>query len=98
MIGLTITEKRDFIVYEGEAFKYRLSEHGFHRFVRFYIKKGTNFVEQTLGNKIQKQMKKTVDTLVDGKKWEIDFQKILSSLMDDIRERKSEVEKEQENN
>jgi hypothetical protein len=96
MIGQSIEEKRHFIEYEGEAFKYRLSERAFQRFVRFYIKKGTNFVEQTLGNKIQKQMKKTIDTLVDGKKWEVDFQKILGSLMDDIRERKNEVEKEQD--
>jgi hypothetical protein len=86
MIGNKIVEEKTFMVYTGESFVLKLSNTIFLKYASLFNKKGLNFVEQKLGDFVQRQMKKITDILVSGKEYGEDFDKISVEVLKDIIE------------
>ena len=86
MKGEKVVEEREFIIYTGEFFLYRIVQKVFDKYVEWFGKKGVSFVEAKLGDIIQRQMKKTTDMIVEGEQYQADYEGLLNEVVGDIKD------------
>lgn len=96
MKGQQVIENKIKYVYEGECFIFELKDNILNKFVKWYEKKGTNFIEQKIIFIIQKRMKSITQQIITGDNFVNDRNKIVQSIIEDIQEKFNEIKNKRE--
>lgn len=86
MKGEMIVKKKKAIEYCGEHFRYELPEKQYKKFSKLIEKNGVDKGMQVVALKIQKKMKKYVDSQSTGEHYDKDFATILASVKTDLQD------------